>query len=68
MADRDPIGGSFNSTRLQRLINAVYEHVPYYTRRMKERGLVPGDFKVSRATCDGCLCWTKRISAEIQET
>jgi phenylacetate-CoA ligase len=31
--------------RLQRLIQAVYEHVPYYTRRMKERGLVPGDFR-----------------------
>ena len=31
-------------TRLQRLLHSVYEHVPYYTRRMKERGLVPGDF------------------------
>jgi phenylacetate-CoA ligase len=30
--------------RLQTLIRAVYEHVPYYTRRMKEGGLAPRDF------------------------
>ena len=52
------------SERLINCVNRMYEHVPYYRKRMEEKGIVPGISRVSR-TCRSFLSPTNSISATI---